>query len=154
MPPLVELIKQLRIETGAGISDIRQALAEAGNNLESARKILLRQGKLEAAKKAGRETSQGLIYSYIHSTGRVGVMLEVDCETDFVARNSEFQGLVKEVALQIAAMNPADTDELLAQDYIRDVSKKVGDLLTEMIAKTGENIRIKRFVRYEVGEET
>lgn len=152
MPTVVDLIKQLRLETGAGVADIRDALEESGRNLETARSVLSKQGKIKAEKKAGQQTTEGAICSYIHSTGRVGVLLEIDCETDFVAKNSEFQKLAKEVALQIAAMNPADADDLLAQEYIRDANKKIGDLVAEVIAKTGENIKIRRFMRYEVGE--
>ncbi|KKQ37622.1 MAG: Elongation factor Ts, partial [Candidatus Levybacteria bacterium GW2011_GWC2_37_7] len=105
-----------------------------------------------AAKKADRETPQGLVESYIHQNGRVGALVEVSCETDFVARTDVFKNLVHEICMQIAAMNPKDVKALLEQEYIRDGSRKIGDLVKEAIAKLGENIVIKRLQRFEIGE--
>lgn len=149
----INQIKKLREETGAGVMEVKAALEEAGGDEKKAKEILRKKGLVKAKKKAGRQTAEGRIYSYVHTGGRVGVLVEVRCETDFVARNEEFEKLCKELALQIASMAPKDVDELIAQDYIRDPKIKVGDLIAETIAKTGENIVVKRFVRFELGEE-
>jgi len=106
----------------------------------------------KAAKKSDRVTSQGLIESYIHQNGRVGVLVEVLCETDFVARTDIFKDLVHEICMQVAAMNPKDVKALLAQEYIRDGSRTIGNLVKEAIAKLGENIVVKRLQRFEIGE--
>lgn len=148
----VKLIKKLRDETRVSIADCRKALEQTNGNYEKAKAWLAKHGVESAAKKAERETKQGLIESYIHSTGRVGAMVEVLCETDFVARTDEFKKLAKEIAMQVASMNPKDVDELLKQDYIRDTSKTVETLVKETIAKTGENIIINRIHRFAFGE--
>jgi elongation factor Ts len=118
--------------------------------MKKAEEILRKKGFEKAAKKSDRETGQGLVESYVHQTGKVGVLVSVLCETDFVARTDEFKHLAHEVAMQIAAMNPKDVDALLKQEYIRDGSKTINDLVTEAIAKLGENIKISEFKRSEI----
>lgn len=147
----IDLIKSTRESTGAGVMDVKRALKEADGDVETAKKILQEKGFMQAERKADREASAGLIHAYIHAGSQVGVLVEVNCETDFVAKTTEFKTLCQEIALQIAAMKPKDIDELLNQEYIRDSSKSIKNLVKEVIAKTGENIVIKRFTRYEVG---
>jgi elongation factor Ts len=163
MPASTQQIKELRERTGAGIMDCKRALDEAGSDLTSAEKLLKEWGLAGVHKKAGREANQGLIESYIHAGGRIGALVEVNCETDFVARTDDFRALVREIAMQVAAMNPgrisadepsADGQEdvpLLEQSYIRDSSKTIRELVHEGIAKLGENIVIRRFARFELG---
>jgi elongation factor Ts len=163
----VETIKALREKTGAGIVDCKVALQNANGDLEQAIDFLRQKGSAQAGKKADRETREGIIYSYIHSGGKIGVLMEVNCETDFVARNPEFQGFVRDIALHIAGSVPpprcvrkeelpsdAPADEvcLLAMPFIRDPSVTIADLVTQAIAKIGENIKIRRFTRYQLGE--
>ena len=190
-------VKQLREKTGAGMMECKAALAEANGNMEEAITILRKRGLAQAAKRAGRATAQGLITSYIHLGGKIGVLVEVNCETDFVARTEDFQSLAKEVAMHIAAADPkwvrrdevpADAIEkekaiyraqmentgkpahvldkiiegklgnfysqfvLVDQPSIRDSNVTIGQLITQATAKTGENIQVKRFVRFRVGE--
>ncbi len=147
----IQLLKKLREETQVSIADCRKALEETNNDFEKAKEWLRVHGIEKAGKKAERETSQGLIDSYIHQNGRVGVLLELSCETDFVARTDEFKNLSHEISMQITAMNPTDVQSLLKQEYIRDGSKTIEDMVKEAIAKIGENIVIKRFARYELG---
>lgn len=149
MIPL-EQIKQLREETNLPISDCKKALEEAKGDLEKARKLLRDRGVQIAQKKQAREAGEGLIETYLHPTGRVGALLDVRCETDFVARSADFKSLCHELALQVASMNPETTEELLKQPYIRDPSKTMKDVITETIAKLGENIIVKRFSRFEI----
>jgi|SRR5688572_3059569 len=149
---MLDQIKQLREKTGAGIMDAKKALEQAQGDMSKAEAIIREQGLSRAEKKAEREALAGLVYSYIHQGGKVGVMLEMNCETDFVAKNEDFVGLCKEIALQIVGMKPENVEELLSQDYIRDSSMKVEDLIKSLISKTGENMRLRRFVRYELGE--
>jgi len=159
-------IKRLREETGAGVMDSKRALEEAGGDFEQARKIIREQGIAAAAKRAERETSQGLVESYIHGAGRIGALVEVQCETDFVARTDTFRELARDVAMQVAAMNPAaltaddvpedtpgkpEDNALLTQAFIKDGSQTIGDLVQAAIGQTGENIRIARFARFELG---
>ena len=148
----VDLIKQLREQTQAGVADCRMALEESGGDLKKAAEILRKKGFEKAAKKGDRATTAGLVESYVHQ-GRVGVLVEVLCETDFVARNDLFKNLSHEVAMQIASMNPQNKEDLLKQEYIRDSSKTIEELVKETIAKLGENITIGRFSRIEVGKE-
>lgn len=148
----LDSIKKLREETQAGVADCKKALEEASGDFEKAKKALWKKGFEIAAKKAERITPEGLIESYIHTNGKVGVLLEVLCETDFVARTAEFKSLAHEVAMQIASMNPKNIEELLSQDYIRESGKKVEDLVKEVIAKLGENIIVRRFVRFGIGD--
>jgi len=148
----VQEIKKLRDKTGCGVADCRRALEESGGDLKKAEGILKEKGVAVARKRSEKETSQGLVETYVHGDGKIGVMVEVNCETDFVARTDDFKKFVHELAMQIAAMKPKDVAELVKQPYIRDQEKTIGDLLKETLAKTGENIKIKRFCRYELGE--
>jgi elongation factor Ts len=191
------LIKDLRERTGAGMSDCKKALTEVGGDMDKAIDYLRAKGLAKAAKKAGREATEGLVTSYIHGGGRIGVLVEVNCETDFVARNEDFIGFTRDVAMQIAAMSPQfvrkdevtqdvidrEKDVLLAkakesgkpepvvqkmvegqitkwmkeiclldQPFVKDPDKTIDQLQQELIAKIGENIKIRRFARYELGE--
>jgi len=192
------LVKELRQKTGAGIMDCKQALVENADDIGKAIDWLRQKGLATAGKKAGRATNEGVIASYIHPGSKVGVLIEVNCETDFVARNDEFQSLVRDLTLQIAASKPAyvrreDVSQdivdkemdiyraqakemgkpqaswdkiaggklekfyqdncLLEQPFVKDPNLKIADLLTQKIAKTGENITVSRFTRYQLGEE-
>ena len=192
------LVKELREKTGAGILDCQKALQESANNIDKAIDYLRQKGLAAAQKKAGRETNEGTISAYIHPGNRIGVLVEVNCETDFVARNEEFQAFVKDLALQIAASSPsfvkreevppdliekekkiylAQAKEmgkpeaawpkivegklerfyqescLLEQAFIKDPAVSIKDLVAQKIAKIGENINIRRFTRYQLGEE-
>lgn len=192
------LVKELREKTGAGILDCQKALVESGNDIQKAIDHLRQKGLAAAQKRAGRETREGLVEAYIHPGSRIGVLLEVNCETDFVARNEEFRSFVKDLALQIAASNPsylrredipaAVTEKekqvyraqakemgkpeaawdkivqgklekfyqdscLLEQPFIKNPSITVSDLLVQKIAKIGENITVRRFTRYQLGQE-
>jgi elongation factor Ts len=159
-------VKRLREETGAGVMDSKRALEQAGGNFDEAKRILREQGVASAAKRAERDTGQGLIEAYIHGGGRIGALVEVRCETDFVARTDGFKQLARDVAMQVAAMNPLglnvddvpddapgkkEDHALLHQAFIKDGSKSVLDLVQETIAQTGENVRIARFSRFELG---
>ena len=162
-------IRELRDQCGAGIMDCRKALMEAEGETEKALQILKEQGLLRAKKKAERSTTQGIIEAYIHAGGRIGAMVEVSCETDFVARTNEFKDLAHHLAMQIAAMNPKfllkeevpeDDDDidplavcLLLQPDIKDPSRTIQDTIDETIAKVGENIRISRFARFEIDSQ-
>lgn len=148
----IDLVKQLRELTSASVADCKNALSEAKGDIEKAKEIMREKGIESASKKGSRATEQGLVESYVHQNGRIGVLVELLCETDFVARTMEFKHLAHEIAMQVASMNPKDTDTLKNQEYIRDGSKKIEDLIKETIAKLGENIVIKRFERFEVGE--
>ena len=143
----IEQIKQLREETGVSISECKKALEEAKGDFRKAKEILKKWGKDFAKKKIERETKEGIIENYIHPNKKIGAMVELQCESDFVARSEDFQRLAHELCLQIAAMNPTKAT-LLRQPWIRDETKTVKDLINEYIAKLGENIKIKRFVRY------
>lgn len=190
-------VKELREKTGAGIMDCKRALADSGGDIDKAVDFLRQKGLSAAAKKASRETKEGVISSYIHGAGKIGVLVEVNCETDFVARNSEFQELVKDIAMQIAASNPSYVQRedvpadvldkersiyriqaresgkpenvldkivegrvekfylescLLEQSFIKDPSVTIKDMVQQKIAKIGENITVKRFTRYQLGE--
>ncbi|MBI3984490.1 MAG: translation elongation factor Ts [Candidatus Levybacteria bacterium] len=146
----VKLIKQLRDETAASIADCRKALEETKGDYEKALDWLKKHGIEKASEKQDRETSQGIIESYIHQNGKVGVLIEILCETDFVARTDDFKKLAHEVAMQVAAMNPKDVDSLLKQEYIRDSKVTIGELVKQTIGKLGENIVIKKLVRFEI----
>ncbi|HEY7701097.1 MAG TPA: translation elongation factor Ts [Candidatus Limnocylindrales bacterium] len=192
-----ELVKELRDRTGAGFMDCKRALTEAGGDLDKAVALLRERGLAAAAKKSSREAREGLVSSYIHTGGRVGVLIEVNCETDFVARTDEFQRLVKDLAVQVAGLAPLYVDrdaippvelqakkaELLADESVqkkpesireqivegqlgkwyaqvclvdqpfRDEERTVGELITDRIATIGENIVVRRFTRYALGEE-
>lgn len=161
-------VKNLREQTGAGMLDSKKALEEARGDIEKAKAILNEAGFAAATKRAGRETAEGLVQSYIHHNQRVGALVEVNCESDFVARTDDFKELVAAIALQVGGTQPKyvsleelpeDSEDdpkavvLLEQPYLRDESKTIGDLVKEAIAKTGENIRIKRFARFELGAD-
>ena len=145
-------IAKLRAETGAGVMDCKKALDETGGDFEKAKKILATNAQAIAKKKAERSAKQGLVECYCHG-GKIGVVLELNCETDFVARNDEFKALAKDLAMQIASMNPENLNELMDGEYIKDPTLKIKDLIEQAIGKIGENIQVKRFIRYELGEE-
>ena len=191
------LVKELRERTGAGFMDCKKALQETGGDLEAAVELLKEKGQAAAAGKAGRDARDGQVASYIHAGGRLGVLIEVNSETDFVARNEEFQKLVKDLAMQVAGLRPEYTtiesipdevlrlkraelladeatqkkpeeirerivegqlakwykDIVLYEQTFRDTKVTVGQLITDAIARIGENIRVRRFVRFELGEE-
>ncbi len=198
MSSMRNLVRELRDKTGAGILDCQTALKDTGSDMDKAIDLLRQRGLAAAQKKAGRETREGVIASYIHAGSKIGVLVEINCETDFVARNDEFQALVKDVALQIAAAHPAyiqredvppqqvDREKaiyqaqanelgkpaaalgkivqgklekfyqeqcLLEQSFIKNPSVTIASILTEKIAKLGENITIARFTRYQLGSE-
>ncbi|OQX28307.1 MAG: elongation factor Ts [Desulfobacteraceae bacterium IS3] len=191
------MVKQLREKTGAGMMDCKEALAQSGADMEKAVDFLRKKGLATAQKRAGRTMSEGMVESYIHLGGKIGVLLEVNCETDFVAKTDDFKAFVKNIAMHIAATNPLgikpedvpqdvisrekeiykaqalETGKpekmldkiaegklnkffkdscLLNQQYVKEPEKTVSDYLNEVIAKTGENITVKRFVRYQLGE--
>ena len=168
MQVTVDMIKDLRDKSGAGIMDCKNALEEAEGDPKGAEDILRQKGIAKASKKAGRDTRQGLVEAYIHTGSRVGALVEVNCETDFVARTEEMRSLVHDLAMQVAAMpstsfvNREEVDHgesraleeivLLEQSYIRDPSRTVHDVVQEAVAKVGENVRIKRFARFALGE--
>lgn len=143
----INLIKQLREETGAGLVDIKKALEEAEHQIEKAKEILKSKGMLKADKKSDREIKAGRVFSYIHANGTVGSLVKIGCETDFVARNDEFAKLGQEIAMQVAAMMPESIEDLLAQNYIRDGKQTISDLIKEVVAKTGENITVVEMAR-------
>jgi elongation factor Ts len=145
-------IAALRAETGAGVMDCKEALTKANGNKEKALDILKAMGKDKAKKRADRMTTQGLIETYTHKGSRIGAIVEVACETDFVAKTEDFKKLSHDVAMQVASMNPKDMEELLTQPYIFDDKKTIADLVEEVTAKTGEKCEIKRFERFELGE--
>jgi len=192
------MIKELRARTNAGVMDCKEALQEAAGDMEKAVDFLRKKGLATALKRAGRETSEGLIHAYIHTGGKIGVLLEVNCETDFVAKTVEFQSFVKDVAMHIAASRPLGIERkdisedvvqrekeiygaqaketgkpekilgkivegkiekfynescLLEQQYIKNPDITVQDLIHDMVAKSGENISVRRFIRYQLGEE-
>ncbi|MFQ6027335.1 MAG: elongation factor Ts [Dehalococcoidia bacterium] len=167
MAVTVEQIRTLRESTGAGILECKQALEDNGGDFDKAAEALRQKGFAQAAKRANRETSEGVIESYIHTGGRVGALVELGCETDFVARTPEFKQLAHDIAMQVAAMSPAyvsaeeiaedDTRppaqvSLLQQPFIKDGSRVVADMVQELAAKVGENVRVVRFSRLALEE--
>jgi elongation factor Ts len=166
MAVTVEAIKELRELTGVGMLDCKNALEEAKGDVEKAKQILRRRGIAVAEKRAGRETAQGLVEAYIHPDGRLGALVELNCETDFVARTDDFKTLAHDLAMQVAATEPkyvspeelpSDSDGdprdlcLLAQPFIKDPVRSVQDMINDSMAKTGENIRVRRFQRFQLG---
>ncbi len=145
----INQIKRLRQETGVSIIECKKALVEAKGNLKKAKEVLRKLGREFVEKKADREVKTGVIESYIHQNKKIGVILDIRCESDFVAKSADFQSLAHEICLQIAAMNPQKIS-LLLQPWIKDETKTIKDLIDEYITKIGENIVIKRFVRYEI----
>ena len=163
----VDDVRRLREETGAGVMDAKRALDEAGGNFDKARQLLRERGIASAAKRSDRETNQGIVESYIHGQGRIGALVELNCETDFVARTEAFRTLARDVAMQVAAMNPAGlrpedvpadaiggqaANALLTQPFIKDGSKTIEQLVQDVVASTGENVRVARFARFELGQ--
>ena len=148
----VSLIRKLKEETGAPVIRVKKVLEEQGGDKKKAFEILRKEGFEKASKREGRETSQGLVESYIHHSGKVASLVELLCETDFVARNELFKALAHDLALQVASLEAKNVKELSEQEFIKDPTKKVGDLVKEVIAKTGENIVIGRFFRVKLGE--
>lgn len=147
---ILDDLKQLREETGVGVMDARKALAESKGDINRARVWLADHAAGKATKKAGQIAGDGALFSYVHQTGKVASLVKLGCETDFVARTDDFQALGKELAMQVAAMNPGRTGELLVQQWIRDPQKTVKQLIDEHIAKLGENIKVLEFVRMEI----
>jgi len=145
----ITLIKKLREETGVAIIRIREVLEEVGGDEKKALVILKKEGVEKASKREGRTTSEGKIFIYTHHTGKVAGVVELFCETDFVARNELFEALGKDIAMQVASMGD---ENLLEQDFIKDPSKKISNLVRELVAKTGENVRIGRVFRVELGK--
>jgi len=145
-------VAKLRAETGAGVMDSKKALQDANDDYEKAKALIKERGLAKAAKKSDREANQGVIESYIHAGGRIGALVELASETDFVARGEEFKQLARSIAMQVAAMEPADVDELLKQDYIKEPGKTIGDLVTTLAASTGENVQVRRIARFELGK--
>ncbi|MDO8443476.1 MAG: elongation factor Ts [Candidatus Azambacteria bacterium] len=146
----IEDLKKIRETTGVSIEAIRKALEEAGGEVEKALELLKERGTLVAAKKASRQTGEGIVSSYIHANGKVGVMVKLLCETDFVARTEQFKELGHEIAMHIAAMNPASVEELIAQPYVRNQVQTIDQLVKDCISKLGENIQIGEFCRFEI----
>ncbi len=150
MPTSIDQIKKLRQLTNISVQECKKALEESGGDFEKAQKLLKERGAEMMEKKKERETKEGLIGMYLHQNQKVGAMVKVFCESDFVARNKIFQDLVHNLAMQVAAMDPKDIDELLEQVYIKDIKKKIKDLIEEAIVKLGENIRVEEFKRMEI----
>ena len=161
-----EDVKRLREETSAGVMDAKKALEEAGGNFDKAKELLRERGVAAAAKRSDRQTGQGIVEAYIHGQGRIGAIVELQCETDFVARTDAFKALARDVAMQVAAMNPLaltpeevpadapgtkEENALLTQAFIKDGKKTIADLVQDVIATTGENVRVARFSRFEIG---
>ena len=142
-------IVTLREQTGAGVMECKRALEEAGGDLDKAAGIIRERGLLKAESKKERKTGAGLVYTYVHND-RVGVLMELRAETDFVVRSEPFKTLAHELAMQIAAMAPENVDELLGQPYIKDESITAGNFIKGIVAKVGENIQVEKFVRYEL----
>lgn len=146
----LKAIKKLRDETSASIADCRKALDESDGDYKNALEWLKKRAAQIAAKKADREMAEGIIEAYIHQNGKVGVLVQLSCETDFVAKTDEFKNLGREIGMQIAAMDPKDVEALLKQEYIRDSSTTMDGLIKNVIGKIGENITVKKFVRFEI----
>lgn len=146
-----EDVKKLREATGARIMDCKKALEEANGDFNKALKLVEEKGLARAEKNADRETKAGFIANYVHMTGMTAALVEVVCETDFVAKNQEFRDLAREMAMQVVAMSPEDVPALLEQEYIKDPSKTIGGMLKSLSGKIGEKMEVRRFVRYELG---
>jgi len=148
----IKKIKELREETGAGVMEVKEALEKHDGDIAKARKELQSKVAKKAAKKADRIAKDGLVYSYIHNNGKMGSMLVMACETDFVARTDDFKTLCKEIAMQICTDDYKNVGVLLKSEYMRDPSKTLNDLINEAIAKIGEKIELKKFVKYSVND--
>lgn len=138
----MDQIKELREETGAGIMDVRKALTESDGDTKKAKAWLEKKGMKRAEDKSERVTEAGYVFSYVHFNGKVGSLIKIACETDFVAKTEDFQNLGKEIAMQVASMKPESVEELLKQDYLRDTSKTIEAMIKVLSGKTGENIRV------------
>lgn len=147
----IQLLKKLREETGVSFSLCKKALEESKNNLEHAKKLLTKWGAEKILDKKERATTQGGLFSYVHHNKKIAVLLELLCETDFVSGNVEFQKLGTELAMQVASTHGEHVDELLKEEYIRDPSKKIEDLIKDAVLKFGENIKITRFIKWNLG---
>ena len=147
---IIELVKKLRVELGLGMMEIKSALEEADGDEAKAKQILKEKGFKKAETKAERETHQGRVATYTHSTGKIGVMVELLCETDFVAKHEDFVNLTKDLCLQVAAMDPENVDELMKQEFVKDSSKTIEEMVKTLITKFGENMKINRFARFEI----
>lgn len=150
MTVTTDAIKQLREATGAGVMDAKRALEESGGDMAKAKAWVSKKGLARAEKKKGRETSAGSVFSYVHHNGRVGSLVSLACETDFVAKTDDFQTLGKELAMQVASSDPSDVAALMEQSYNRDPSKTIEQLVSETAGILGENIRILSFGRQEI----
>jgi elongation factor Ts len=150
MPDDISKVKNLRDATGLSFGEIKKALTEAGGDEARALEIIKAKGGSMAAKKASREVSDGVVEAYVHSTKKVGALVQLLCETDFVAKNSEFQTLAKDIVMHITAMKPVSVEELLIQQFIKDPSITIQDLINSAIAKLGENIRVGQFNVFEI----
>ena len=161
-----DAVKQLREETGAGVMDCKRALEDAGGDFARAKSLLRERGVAAAAKRSERETGQGVVEAYIHGGGRIGVLVELNCETDFVARTDGFRQLARDIAMQVAAMNPlaltpeevpaehngtVEENALMTQPFIKDGGRTIEQLVQDVVATTGENVRVARFARFELG---
>ncbi|MEK7135060.1 MAG: elongation factor Ts [Patescibacteria group bacterium] len=146
----IDDLKKIRNMTGASVDAIRQALEEANGEIERALKLLEDRGAMVAAKKAGRQTGEGIVSYYVHANSKVGVLVKLLCETDFVARTEQFKELGHELAMHIAALDPINIEDLLSQAYIRDQDMTINALIKNYIAKLGENIKIGEFCRFEI----
>lgn len=146
----LETLKQLRERTDASMGACKTALEKANGDINKAAELLKEEGSRVAEKKSSRETGIGIIEAYVHATQKIGVILEIRSETDFVARNPDFKALAHDIALHIAAADPADTTALMEQPFVKDEKKTVGGLITEAIARFGENIQIARFSRFQI----
>ncbi len=144
-------IKALREETGAGMLDCKKALEESGGDMDGARAWIDERKLAKAEKKSDRETNEGYIASYVHQDNKTAALVEILCETDFVARNEEFQEMARNVAMQVVAMNPEDLEELMSMDFIRDPGQDIEHYVKSVSGKIGEKFVVNRFVRYEVG---
>lgn len=149
----IEQIKKLRKMSGCGVMDCRRALEETKGDQKKAESLLKKWGVEKAEEKAGRETKSGMVDSYIHAHGKVGVLVELLCETDFVAKTDDFKKLAHELCLQVASMDPKSVTSFLRQEYIRDPSINIEQLVKQVIGKLGENITVSRFIRFQLGEK-
>ncbi|OGZ65826.1 MAG: translation elongation factor Ts [Candidatus Staskawiczbacteria bacterium RIFCSPHIGHO2_02_FULL_43_16] len=146
----IEDIKRLRDETGASPVKIKKAMEESGEDVQKAKELLKSWGAVKAGEKGGRETHDGVIDFYIHPNAKSGVLLDIRCETDFVAKNPDFKSLAHEICLHIAAMQPENVEALLAQSWVKDDAKTIKSLIEETVAKIGENITVKQFARFAI----
>ena len=144
------LIKELRDKTQMSIKEIKKALEEAGDDVEKALEFLKKQGAKIAEKRAGKETGQGVIEAYIHGNGKMGALIDLRSETDFVAKNEQFRQLAHDIAMQVISMDPKDVDELLSQPFIKNQDLTIDELIKEYIGKLGEKIKVERFVRFSL----